>query len=57
MVYFLFIRPIAQIRREDNIGLQVNKDSVYKPIVRVPKAFSKLTVSKKLQEVNDYFAL
>lgn len=47
---FLFHRTVAQIRKEDAIPLVVNKDSVYKPIVRTAREFPKLHVSAKLQE-------
>jgi ribosome biogenesis protein BMS1 len=43
------MRPISQIRRDEQVPIPVNKDSLYKPIVRVPREFKKLTVSKKLQ--------
>jgi ribosome biogenesis protein BMS1 len=43
------MRPISQIRRDEQVPIPVNKDSLYKPIVRAPREFKKLTVSKKLQ--------
>ena len=43
------MRPIAQIRRDEQVGIPVNKDSLYKPIVRIQREFKKLTIPKKLQ--------
>ena len=43
------MRPISQIRREEQVPIPVNKDSLYKPIIRVQREFKKVTVSKKLQ--------
>lgn len=43
------LRTIAQIRRDEQIPIQVNKDSVYKPIQRVRREFSKLHIPKKLE--------
>ena len=43
------MRPIAQIRRDEQVAIPVNKDSLYKPIVRVQREFKKVMVSKKLQ--------
>ena len=44
------MRTVAQIRREEQIPLKINKDSVYKPIVRVQREFPKLVIPAKLQE-------
>jgi ribosome biogenesis protein BMS1 len=44
------LRTIAQIRKEEKIPIMINKDSVYKPIERIPREFSKLQISKKLEE-------
>lgn len=43
------MRPIAQIRRDEMVGIPINKDSLYKPIVRVTREFKKLVIPKKLQ--------
>lgn len=48
------MRPIAQIRREEKIAIPVNKDSLYKPIVRQQREFRKMVVPKKLQEALPY---
>ena len=44
------MRTIADIRKEAKIAIPVNKDSLYKPIERVPRQFRKLVVPQKLQE-------
>ena len=44
------MRTTAEIRREQKIPISVNKDSVYKPIVREKREFRKLKVPVKLQE-------
>lgn len=44
------MRTTAEIRREQQVPLVVNKDSVYKPIVRQQREFRKLKVPTKLQE-------
>lgn len=44
------MRTIAEIRRDENIPIPVDKDSLYKPITRVRREFSKIHVPKKLQE-------
>lgn len=43
------MRPISQIRRDEQVAIPINKDSVYKPVVRVQREFKKLMVPKKLQ--------
>lgn len=43
------MRTTAQLRREMQIAQTVNKDSVYKPIVRVKRDFGKIKVPTKLQ--------
>ena len=43
------MRPISQIRRDEQVGIPVNKDSLYKPIVRIQREFKKQTIPKKLQ--------
>ena len=42
----------AQIRKEQSVPIPVAKDSLYKPIERAPREFSKLNIPKKLQEVS-----
>jgi ribosome biogenesis protein BMS1 len=44
------MRTTAEIRREQQIPLVVNKDSVYKPIAREQRQFGKFKVPVKLQE-------
>lgn len=44
------MRTTAEIRRDQQVPLVVNKDSVYKPIVRQQREFRKLKVPVKLQE-------
>jgi ribosome biogenesis protein BMS1 len=44
------MRTISQIRKEDLVPIEVNKDSLYKPIVRVRREFKKLKIPKKLEE-------
>lgn len=44
------MRPQAQIRKEEKIPIQYNKDSIYKPIDRPERVFNKLHISKKLEE-------
>jgi ribosome biogenesis protein BMS1 len=46
----LLMRSTAQLRRELKVAQVVKKDSVYKPIERVPREFSKLKIPSKLQE-------
>lgn len=43
------MRTISQIRREDLVPIEVNKDSLYKPIVRAPREFKKLKIPQKLE--------
>jgi ribosome biogenesis protein BMS1 len=44
------MRTVGQIRRENQVPIELNKDSLYKKIVRVPREFRKLAIPKKLQE-------
>jgi ribosome biogenesis protein BMS1 len=44
------MRTLTEIRKAELIPQVVNKDSVYKPIVRQPRAFKALKLSSKLQE-------
>ncbi|CAA7026396.1 unnamed protein product [Microthlaspi erraticum] len=43
------MKTVGELRREQSIAIPVNKDSLYKPIERRLKKFSKLVISKKLQ--------
>jgi ribosome biogenesis protein BMS1 len=43
------MRTNGQIRRDENIKLEQNKDSFYKPIERKERVFNKLKVPKRLQ--------
>lgn len=45
------MRTLSEIRKEEKIPIVINKDSVYKPIIREKREFSKLLIPKKLQEV------
>jgi ribosome biogenesis protein BMS1 len=44
------MRTISEMRREDSVPIPVNKDSLYRPVVREERVFKKLSVPKKLQE-------
>ncbi|XP_009118525.1 ribosome biogenesis protein BMS1 homolog [Brassica rapa] len=44
------MRTFWELRRQQNIPIPVNKDSLYKPIERKIKKFNPLVISKKLQE-------
>jgi ribosome biogenesis protein BMS1 len=43
------VRTVAQIRREDLVPQVINKDSLYQPVERQQRVFSKLTIPAKLQ--------
>ncbi|KAL3655679.1 Glycoside hydrolase 2 (Mannanase, beta-galactosidase) [Castilleja foliolosa] len=43
------MKTFAELRREQNLPVPVNKDSLYKPIERKPRKFNPLVVSKSLQ--------
>ncbi|CAH8391677.1 unnamed protein product [Eruca vesicaria subsp. sativa] len=43
------MKTFRELRREHNIPIPVNKDSLYKPILRKIKKFNPLVISKKLQ--------
>jgi ribosome biogenesis protein BMS1 len=43
------MRTISQIRKEDLVPIEVNKDSLYKPIIRTPREFKKLRIPQKLE--------
>ena len=44
------MRTVGQIRRENQVPIELNKDSLYKKIVRIPREFKKLAIPKKLQD-------
>lgn len=44
------MRNVAQIRKDEKIAIPLNKDSLYKPVVRVKREFAKLVVPKKIIE-------
>jgi ribosome biogenesis protein BMS1 len=48
------MKPKAQLQIETNTPIEVNPDSIYKPIERPPKKFNKLHVPKKLEEALPY---
>ncbi|KAJ8439766.1 hypothetical protein Cgig2_009590 [Carnegiea gigantea] len=43
------MKTVAELRRELNLPVPVNKDSVYKPIERKPRKFNPLVIPKSLQ--------
>jgi len=43
------MKPKAQLQIERQIPIEVNPDSIYKPIERTPKKFNKLYIPKKLE--------
>ncbi|XP_060671177.1 uncharacterized protein LOC107435087 [Ziziphus jujuba] len=43
------MKTVAELRREHNQPIPVNKDSLYKPIERKPKKFNPLVIPKSLQ--------
>ncbi|KAF3973392.1 hypothetical protein CMV_003173 [Castanea mollissima] len=43
------MKTVAELRREHNLAVPVNKDSLYKPIERKPKKFNPLVIPKSLQ--------
>ncbi|KAF3451015.1 hypothetical protein FNV43_RR07104 [Rhamnella rubrinervis] len=43
------MKTVAEIRREHNLPIPVNKDSLYKPIERKPKKFNPVVIPKSLQ--------
>lgn len=44
------MRTTAQVRQERKVPIPINKDSLYKPIVRVPREFRKTVVPKRVEE-------
>ncbi|TYJ15942.1 hypothetical protein E1A91_A10G216600v1 [Gossypium mustelinum] len=43
------MKTVAELRREHNLSIPVNKDSLYKPIERKPRKFNPLVIPKALQ--------
>ncbi|GMN36245.1 hypothetical protein TIFTF001_005854 [Ficus carica] len=43
------MKTVAELRREHNLPIPVNKDSIYKPIERKPRKFNPLVIPKSLQ--------
>ncbi|KAE8076582.1 hypothetical protein FH972_015221 [Carpinus fangiana] len=43
------MKTVAELRREHNLPIPINKDSLYKPIERKPKKFNPLVVPKQLR--------
>ncbi|KAK4598333.1 hypothetical protein RGQ29_015700 [Quercus rubra] len=43
------MKTVAELRREHNLAIPFNKDSLYKPIERKPKKFNPLVIPKSLQ--------
>lgn len=43
------MKTVAELRREQNLPIPVNKDSLYRPIERKPKKFNPLVIPKSLQ--------
>ncbi|KAF9590798.1 hypothetical protein IFM89_038390 [Coptis chinensis] len=43
------MKTVAELRREHNLPVPVNKDSLYKPIVRKERKFNALQIPKKVQ--------
>ncbi|CAN8311472.1 unnamed protein product [Cochlearia groenlandica] len=48
------MKTVGELRREQNIPIPVNKDSLYKRIDRKPKKFSRVVIPKKLQAALPY---
>ncbi|GAY53291.1 hypothetical protein CUMW_148170 [Citrus unshiu] len=46
---WLGMKTVAELRREHNFSIPVNKDSLYKPIERRPRKFNPLVIPKSLQ--------
>ncbi|CAA2971661.1 ribosome biogenesis BMS1 homolog [Olea europaea subsp. europaea] len=44
------MKTVAELRREHNLPVPVNKDSLYRPIERKPKKFNPLVIPPSLQE-------
>ncbi|KAL5784136.1 hypothetical protein ACOSQ2_006528 [Xanthoceras sorbifolium] len=43
------MKTVSELRREHNMSIPVNKDSLYKPIERKPRKFNPLVIPKTLQ--------
>ncbi|KAK9132178.1 hypothetical protein Scep_011706 [Stephania cephalantha] len=43
------MKTVSELRKENNLPLPVNKDSLYKPIERKPRKFNPLVIPKSLQ--------
>ncbi|KAL9431850.1 hypothetical protein AB3S75_026950 [Citrus x aurantiifolia] len=43
------MKTVAELRREHNLSIPVNKDSLFKPIERRPRKFNPLVIPKPLQ--------
>lgn len=48
------MKPKALLQLETNTPIEVNPDSIYKPIERPERRFNKLTIPKKLEEALPY---
>lgn len=44
------MKTVAELRKEQNLPIPVNKDSLYKPIERKPRKFNPLVIPKALQD-------
>lgn len=44
------MKTVAQLRIENNLPIPVSKDSLYKPIERVPRKFNPLVIPKTIQD-------
>ena len=49
------MRTVSQIRRDEQVGIPVNKNSLYKPIERLPRKFNPLKIPKSLQVFSSFF--
>ncbi|KAK9150616.1 hypothetical protein Syun_008925 [Stephania yunnanensis] len=43
------MKTVSELRKENNLPIPVNKDSLYKPIERKPRKFNPLVIPKSLQ--------
>ncbi|KAJ0969389.1 hypothetical protein J5N97_022266 [Dioscorea zingiberensis] len=43
------MKTVAELRKENNLPIPYNKDSVYKPVERKPRKFNPLVIPRKLQ--------
>ncbi|KAL2237042.1 UNVERIFIED_CONTAM: Ribosome biogenesis protein BMS1 [Sesamum indicum] len=46
---WLGMKTVSELRREQNLPVPVNKDSLYRPIERKPRKFNPLVIPKSLQ--------